>query len=193
MRALAFVRYAGTLSIMLSAYAAPLLGQANAGQMVLRVHAGPAVPLSPDVFRSDWHIGPSAAIGVGYAISQRTELGVAVEYGRFGTPEPMVIQGGALGGSSTSLWAAWVDVGLALGTSPVQPRAHLGAGVVGFGAARTGLGVRAGLGVETPLSARLHMSLDATFVHGFTHDDTEQHLLGSSLSYTPVRVGLAWR
>jgi hypothetical protein len=160
----------------------------------VRFAMGDAVPVAPSQFQSEWNPGFSTAASVGYSVSPRVELALAVEYGSFGmgdapaSPPALITTRRA-----TPLWAAWLDGAFTASAGRVRPRVLVGVGVVAHGAARTAPALQLGVGLERSLGARIAASLDATIVHAFTTDPTGQAWIAEPFSYAPIRLGLVWR
>jgi hypothetical protein len=155
---------------------------------------GIAIPATPQEFRADWNLGFNAAASVAYSLSPRVDVALAVEYGSFGAdgsaPSPPAV---VTSSHPTPLWAGWLQGALTMSNEGLRPRAHVGIGVVAHGAARSALGLQAGVGIERRLGDRIGGYLEAVFAYAFTADPSGQESIAENLSYTPIRVGLVWR
>lgn len=182
-------------ALLLCAARATLAAQ-TPGRVEFRVLAGPAVPLAPSDFSDRWKLGAGGAISVGYAVLPRTTISAELGYSRY--PEELlalpVISGTVrTSAPASSLWTAWLDGSRSFLDGGIQPRIHAGVGVAAFGAARTGLGLRLGAGLDVPIASHLAMVFDATFAHTFVPSGSGTYALNSSYSYLPLRVGVSWR
>ena len=166
------------------------------GRTIVRLLVGGAAPVAPSRFRSDWNPGLSTTASIGYAVSRQVELTIAAEFGLFGVsaasapPPPPAL---STSHGTTPVWAAWLDGGFTPRSGRMRPRAHVGAGVVAHGAARTAPALQVGVGLERSLELRLAAHLDVSLVHAFSDDPTDQAGIAEPLSYVPIRFGLSWR
>lgn len=167
---------------------------AASGPVSVRLMVGTAVPVTPEEFRANWNLGLSASASVGYALSTQMELALAVEYASFGSDNTVTTQPPTVTKRlDTPLWAAWVQGAFTWSTGRLRPRPYAGLGVVGHGAARTALGLQAGIGIERSLGDRLAGYLDASIAYAFTADPSGAASITENLSYAPIRIGLVWR
>lgn len=186
-----------TVTVLLVFVHSVAIAQDAPRRLELRALAGAAIPVGPDGFRGRWNPGPGGALGAGYALAAGTEVGVEVEYARypqvpFEPPVASVPDGQAsISRPPTALWAAWFDGSHEFLDGGVRPKLHAGVGVVSFGAARTGLGLRIGAGLDVPVASHLGLIFDATFAHAFTQ--AEGYALSTPFSYSPLRAGVSWR
>jgi len=162
--------------------------------LAFRLMGGIAVPTTPGQFRANWNLGPNAAASVAYSLSSRVDVALAVEYGSFGAngsaPSPPAI---VTSSHPTPLWAGWLQTALSMPNEGLRPRALVGIGVVAHGAARSALGLQAGVGIERSLGDRIAGYLETAFAYAFTADPSRQAGITEDLSYAPIRVGLVWR
>ncbi len=192
----------GSTALLLGSMTSILPAQAPSGRIEVRALAATAVPLNPTEFSSRWNPGPGGAVAIGYDLRAGTALSAEIEYGRFPERElalPVILEAGIPSGTTrtnaptASLWAAWLDISQRLRDGAVQPRIHGGLGVVSFGASRTGLGLRAGAGIDVPVSGRMDLILDLTFAHAFTQAEAGTYALSTPFSYLPLRAGVRWK
>jgi hypothetical protein len=182
-------------ALLLSAASAPLAAQTSR-PVEFRVLAGAAMPLGQSGFSDRWNPGPGGAISVGYTVLPRTTISAELGYSRYpGELLALPVISGTVRTSAppSSLWTAWLDGSRSFLDGGIQPRIHAGVGIAAFGAARTGLGLHLGAGLDVPIASRLAMVFDATFAHTFVPSGSGNYALDSSYSYLPLRVGVSWR
>lgn len=184
-------------ALLLASVSHALSAQAPGGRIEVRALFGAAVPAGPAEFSGPWNTGVGGSLGAEYRVAPQTDIGASIEYQHFGytpdvfvPPDPMF----RTKDPDALLWAAWLDASRRLTLDPkLGARLHAGFGVVAMGAARTGLGLHVGAGLDAPVSTHFSMIFDATFAHAFTQAEAEGYALSTPFSYLPLRAGVSWR